>query len=134
MTLHTKLEIHKAAYALLALATDAQANMRRPFNRSLGVRVHDECIALLVLIAKINATEPGEARVPLIGHLLECIDVVKFLMRICIDKQLIAPSIWQQSNITLQNLGKQGGGWLKWERQVKDHRRTAAHRSNASDA
>lgn len=48
--LHTDLPIYKKGYDLLSLAADVQLNMPRTFKQSLGKRVHDECVDLLLEI------------------------------------------------------------------------------------
>lgn len=47
--IHTDLPIYKKGYDLLSLAADVQLNMPRTFKQSLGKRVHDECVDLLLL-------------------------------------------------------------------------------------
>jgi len=59
--LHTDLPIYKKGYDLLSLAADVQLNMPRTFKQSLGKRVHDECVELLLEIGYANASR-GAAR------------------------------------------------------------------------
>ena len=61
MALHTETKIYKHAYQLLNLSIEAKANMRRDFKNSLGTRIHDECIEVLVLIAAITSIAPYAA-------------------------------------------------------------------------
>ena len=61
MALHTETKIYKHAYQLLNLSIEAKANMRRDFKNSLGTRIHDECIEVLVLIAAITSIAPNAA-------------------------------------------------------------------------
>jgi hypothetical protein len=112
MALHTELRIYKAAYGLLRLSIDAKSNMRRDFKNSLGTRIHDECIEILVLIADVNASEVGE-RPPLLKAMLRHVGKVEFLLRVCNDMNLISPKIWADAIELLQNVGAQGGGWLR---------------------
>lgn len=69
MALHTETKIYKHAYQLLNLSIEAKANMRRDFKNSLGSRIHDECIEVLVLIADANAA-PNSDKPPVIRQML----------------------------------------------------------------
>lgn len=55
MAMHHELNIHKQAYELLSIATDLTRNIPRDLKQGLGTAVRDECVALLVLIARANA-------------------------------------------------------------------------------
>ena len=54
--IHTNLPIYKKGYDLLSLAADVQLNMHLTFKQSLGKRVHDECVDLLLEIGYANAS------------------------------------------------------------------------------
>ena len=49
MALHTELPIYKHAYGLLRLSIMGKRNMPRDFKNSLGSRIHDECIEVLLV-------------------------------------------------------------------------------------
>lgn len=57
MAMHTDLPIHKVAFDLLSLATDVTRNIPRDFKAGLGAKVRDECIEVMVLIARANAAK-----------------------------------------------------------------------------
>lgn len=57
MAMHTDLPIHKVAFDLLSLATDVTRNIPRDFKAGLGAKVRDECIEIMVLIARANAAK-----------------------------------------------------------------------------
>jgi len=60
--IHTDLPIYKKGYDLLSLAADVQLNMPRTFKQSLGKRVHDECVELLLEIGYANASRGEKHR------------------------------------------------------------------------
>ena len=124
MALHTDLPIYKHAYELLRLSVDAMANMRRDFKHSLGARIHTECIDMLVLLAKANAAADADkpARYALV---LERVDTVQFLLRVCNDMHLITPKVWANAIELLQSVGSQGGG-LKRYFERKDNKKAPA--------
>lgn len=70
MAMHTDLPIHKVAFDLLSLATDVTRNIPRDFKAGLGAKVRDECIEVMVLIARANAARDKQQHLGLpIGNL-----------------------------------------------------------------
>lgn len=57
MAMHTDLPIHKVAFDLLSLAADVTRNIPRDFKAGLGAKVRDECIEVMVLIARANIAQ-----------------------------------------------------------------------------
>ena len=110
--LHTDLPIYKKGYDLLTLAADVQLNMPRTFKQSLGKRVHDECVDLLLEIGYANAS-CGEQRCSHIRNVLRGLEVVSLMMRVSFDKAFISRKIWAQSMELTNTIGDQAGGWLK---------------------
>lgn len=110
--LHTDLPIYQKGYALLSLAADVQLNMPRTFKQSLGKRVHDECVDLLLEIGYANASR-GEERCVHIRSVLRRLEVVSLMMRVSFDKRFISRKIWAQSIDMTSTIGSQAGGWLK---------------------
>ena len=55
MAIHHQLPIYKQGYDLLSLAADVQQNMPRAFKASLGAKIHNECVEILVLIGRATA-------------------------------------------------------------------------------
>lgn len=87
MALHTNLPIYKLAYDLLSLAADVTRNMPRDFKQSLGRRIHDECVEMMVLIARANATLAKIERLAHIEKLLESLQVATLMLRLSHDKK-----------------------------------------------
>lgn len=112
MSLHTDLAIYKSGTALLSLALDVQSQIRRVFRVALGTKITEECVAILVLIARANAAR-GEDRAVHIKDLLEKLEVTVFLLRVSHDKELISHKLWASSITLTDSIGKQAGGWLK---------------------
>ncbi|MFE1573853.1 four helix bundle protein [Comamonas odontotermitis] len=117
MALTTDLDIYKHASALLSLAVDVQAHIPRAFRASMGNRIADECVELLVMIGRANAARSGERRSQHIELLLERLDVARFLLRAAHDKRLISTTLWANSMQLSDSIGKQANGWLKSARQ-----------------
>jgi hypothetical protein len=81
MALHQKLPIYQQCYALLKLAGDVQLHMPRYLKQSLGTKIHNECIEILVLIGRANAAR-GMARAPHIREIVERLEVATLLLRL----------------------------------------------------
>jgi hypothetical protein len=110
--LHTDLPIYKKGYDLLTLAADVQLNMPRTFKQSLGRRVHDECVELLLEIGYANASR-SDTRCNHIRNVLRRLEVVSLMMRVSFDKGFISRKIWAKSMEMTSTIGDQAGGWLK---------------------
>jgi hypothetical protein len=110
MALHTHLPIYKLAYDLLDLAADLTRNMPRDFKASLGGRIRDECVAMLVLIGRANA---ATHKVPHLTALLENLHVAELLFRLSHDKRYISHAQWARAIGLTERIGRQANGWRK---------------------
>ncbi|WP_343728493.1 four helix bundle protein [Duganella sp.] len=111
MATHTSLPIYKEAYALLSLAADLVKDMPRDFKGSFGRKIHEECIEILVLIARANA---AKEKVPYIEALLERLQVTELLIRLGRDKQFISTKRYAAAVQVTTQIGKQAGGWKNY--------------------
>jgi hypothetical protein len=68
MALHSSLPIYQVTYQLLVLATEITRHMPRDFKASMGGKVREECLELVVLIYRANA---ATNKVPMLDQLLE---------------------------------------------------------------
>lgn len=77
MALHTQLPIYKVAYDLLDVAVDVTRNMPRDFKQSIGGKIRDECVELLVLIFRANVARD---KVPHLDVMRERLQVAELLL------------------------------------------------------
>ncbi|GHC19247.1 four helix bundle protein [Aidingimonas halophila] len=124
MALHTQLPIYKLAYDLLSLAADVTRNIPRDLKVGLGAKVRDECIEILVLIARANA---AENKAPHISEMLERLQVVEFLLRLFKDKRFISLKQYAAAIELTSSIGKQGNGWKNASHHRPLHARHGAH-------
>lgn len=111
MGLHHDLTIYKTAYALLSLATDITRNIPRDLKAGLGAHIRNECVSILLLIARANAArEKG----PHLVELLERKETIEFLMRVLKDKKYIGVKQHAAAMRVTVSLGKQANGWKKY--------------------
>lgn len=87
MANHTNLPIYKVAYDLLDAITDLAKNMPRDFKQSIGGKLRDECVEIVVLIFRANVSRDKAAHLIL---LVERLQVSELLLRLSRDKRLIS--------------------------------------------
>ncbi|MGV8917789.1 MAG: four helix bundle protein [Pseudomonas sp.] len=110
MAMHTELQIHKAAFDLLSLATDLTRNIPRDFKAGLGAKVRDECIEIMVLIARANAAKDKQ---PHLGVLVERVQVIEFLLRLFKEKRFISIPQHASAILLTASIGKQANAWKR---------------------
>ncbi|NRR28856.1 four helix bundle protein [Oxalobacteraceae bacterium] len=110
MALHTELPIYKVTFNLLSLATDLTKNLPRDFKQSLGGRMRDECVEMIMLISRANASKD---KAPHITGLLERLQVAEVLFRLFVDKKFISLSQFASAIELTAQIGRQAGGWRK---------------------
>lgn len=110
MALHTNLPIYKVAYDLLNVVADMVKNMPRDFKRSIGGKVNDECVEIVVLIFRANC---AREKAPHLGELIERLQVIELLIRLSRDKRLISTGQYAKAIELTGSVGKQAGGWRR---------------------
>jgi hypothetical protein len=110
MALHTELPIYKLAYDLLGLAADLIKNMPRDFKQSFGGEIRNECIRLLLLIGRANASAD---KLPHLAELIERLHVTELLLRLSRDKRFISIPQYAKAIELTSRIGRQAGGWRK---------------------
>jgi hypothetical protein len=110
MALHTQLPIYKLAYDLLTNTSGLIKNLPREYKNSLGKRIHDECIDLVVFIFRANCATDKK---PHLDELLERVQVVELLLRLCKDLRCISAGQYAGAIQLTDQIGKQANGWRK---------------------
>jgi hypothetical protein len=109
---HSRLPIHRRGCELVKLAFQIQQHMPRGQKRLLGEKITRHCTDMVDLMAMANASR-GEQRAGFIRELLQRVHAVQVLLRVCVDLQFVSIDLWARAIQVLENIGKQGGGWLK---------------------
>ena len=110
MANHTTLPIYKVAYDLLDVVTELVRHMPRDVKQSIGGKISGECIEIVVLIFRANVARDKEA------HLLELVErlqVAELLLRLAVDKRLIARAAYARAIELSSSIGKQANGWRR---------------------
>ena len=114
MAIHTDLPIYKAAYKLLDAVTDIVRHMERAFKRSIGEKIANECIEIVVLVFRANVAQDKE---PHLLDLLERLQVINLMLRLGMDKGIIARPAYAKAVEMTTSIGKQANGWRRAARR-----------------
>ena len=110
MAITSTLPIYKVAYDLLDAVTDLVKNMPRDFKQSIGKKISDECVEIVVLIFRANC---AQEKAPHLGDLIERLQVCELLLRLSRDKRLISTGQYAKAIALTNSVGKQAGGWRR---------------------
>jgi uncharacterized protein (UPF0128 family) len=110
MAMHTDLHIYKVSMDLLSLATNLTRNIPRDLKLTLSKRVIDECIDVLMLIARANATKDKR---PHLTELVEKVQVIEFLMRLFKENRFISILQHAKAIEVTTSIGKQANAWKR---------------------
>lgn len=110
MALHTDLPIHKVTYDLLAHAARITSNFPRDFKQSLGGKIRDECVELVVLIFRANTATD---KAPHLLSLIERLQVVELTLRLSRDLRCISTGQYATAIELTGSIGRQANGWRK---------------------
>ena len=108
MALHTSLPIYKVAYDLLDVAVEVTRHMPRDFRASIGAKVREECVELMVLIFRANT---AQNKTPHLDALIEHLQVAELLFRLSKDKRFISTGQYARAIALTSLIGKQANGW-----------------------
>src|SRR3546814_9577608 len=82
MAIHTELEVYQLSRDLLHACTTLTRSMPRDYKATLGRRIFNECVNMLVLIQRANVARD---KVPHLQAILESNDVIESLLRLALN-------------------------------------------------
>jgi hypothetical protein len=88
----------------------------REYKFTLGQKIKDEVIEMVVLIYRANSTEN---KAPVIELFLERLQVVELLIRLCHDLRVLPTKSYAAVVEKTESLGKQAQGWKKASAESK---------------
>ena len=115
MALHSELEIYRTCFDLLGEAAEIVRNMPKDIKRALGDRIIDACIDLDRYLRQANMAKDKEP--PLLA-LLDRLEVIEILTRLCRDRQWIRPRQYARLTERTQSIGRQCNAWRTY---MKEH-------------
>ena len=110
MARHEHLPIYKLSYELLGQVVQVTKEFPREFKFTLGQRLRDEVIELLVLIYRANSQKE---KAPIIAEILETILVVELLIRLSQDLRILTKKHYAALALMTESLARQAEGWKK---------------------
>ena len=110
------LPIYKSGYELVVLITDKVRHFSRDFRPTLGRRMQEEAMNVVMRVYRANVAEDKVAHITLI---LESAAMLEMQLQLAFDLRLISPSAYARAIEITGGIQKQAGGWRKY-----------AHRTN----
>ena len=110
MAQYKHLPIYKTTYELLTLITKRTKDYPRDFKYSLGDKIRNECVDLVVLIYKANSIKN---RNELIETINERLNLIELLLRLSKDMRLLSVQGFAEIVELTDSLMRQANGWLK---------------------
>lgn len=111
MAIHTTLPIYQAACDLFSAITDLVANMPRDYKRTIGSKIGDECLEIVVLVFRANCAQDKSPHLLL---LVEKLQICELLLRFSRDKRLISTGQYAKAIKITDSIGKQANGWRRY--------------------
>lgn len=111
MAQYQHLPIYKVTYDLLQHITRVTKEFPRDYKYSLAAKLREEAVDLVVYIYKANSLRAERARY--VGAILERMQVIELLVRLCKDLQLMSIKQFSETVALTDSLGRQAQGWLK---------------------
>jgi len=113
MAHYDTLPVYKASYDMMLLVFEYCHHLAKEYKYTLGERIKNETLELLLNIYKANSTFD---KTPLLEKAHENIEVIRLLFRLLHDLKLIPLTKFIQVNENIENISKQITGW---QRSVK---------------
>jgi hypothetical protein len=110
MAQYQHLPIYKVTYELLQLVTRRTKDFPRDFKYSLGDKIRNECIDLVVSIYKANS---GVDKQHNIKNILERIQVIELMLRLSKDMNLLSVTAFSEIIELTDSIARQAQGWIK---------------------
>jgi CRISPR/Cas system-associated endonuclease Cas3-HD len=110
MAQYKHLPIYKTTYELLEKVTRKTKNFPRDFKYSLGDKIRNECIELVVFIFKANSIK--HQREENLKHILERVQVIELMLRLAKDLHLLNVTAFSEIVLLTDSLARQTQGWI----------------------
>ena len=110
MAQYEHLPIYKQTYDFLLRVMIATKDFPREYKYTLGQKIKDELIELVVLIYRANSAKNKSQH---IEQILERVQAIQLLMRLSHDMKILPRRHYAALSEMTENLGKQAQGWLK---------------------
>ena len=110
MAQYRHLPIYKGAYDLLLRITLATKTFPREHKYTVGQKLRDETLELILYIYRANSTTDRSAHIAVI---VERVQLIEVLIRMCHDLRLMTRGHYAGLIEMTDSLARQAQGWLK---------------------
>lgn len=110
MAQYKHLPIYKTTYELLEMVTRKTKDFPRDFKYSLGDKIRNECIELVVFIYKANTLR--QQRKEHLQQILERVQVIELMLRLAKDLRLFNVTAFSEIVLLTDSLARQAQGWI----------------------
>jgi len=116
MAVYDNLPVYKAAYDLFRDITMLRSQMKREYKFTVGERLLNETIELIITIYKANRSK---AKKPFIAEAQEHTEIIRLLLRLIKDIKEISLKRFIALNQKIEMVSKQLTGWMKYQKEQK---------------
>jgi four helix bundle protein len=113
MALFTELPVYKLGYDLLLQVYKFTGSFSKEFKYTVGERLKNESLEMLINIYKANKAKT-ETRMQYIESARKNMEVVRLLLRVVRDLNVIGIKSYVSLNIKVEELSKQLASWQKY--------------------
>lgn len=110
MATYDELMVYKHAYDLTVELMTLTKKMDKGYKFTLGERLNDACVELLISVYRINVSKDRQA---LFAASREQLELVRLLLRLMKDLRLVAIRRFSVLNEYVESISKQLTGWQK---------------------
>jgi hypothetical protein len=117
MAQYKHLPIYKTTYDLLETVTRKTTVFPRDFKYSLGDKIRNECIELVIFIYKANTLR--QQRKEYLQQILERVQVIELMLRLAKDLHLFNVAAFSEIVLLTDSLARQTQGWITHTADLK---------------
>ncbi len=114
MALYDNLPVYKAAYDLFQDITMLRSKMKREYKFTLGERLLNETVELIINIYKANRSKE---KIKYIADAQEHTEIIRLLLRLLKDLKEISLKRFIALNQKIEMVSKQLAGWMKYQKK-----------------
>lgn len=101
----------------MQLVTQKTKHFPRDFKYSLGDKIRNECIELVIFIYKANSMKVK--RVEYLQQILDRVQVIELMLRVSKDLRLLNVASFSEIVLLTDSLGRQTQGWINHTTHLK---------------
>ena len=117
MAQYKHLPIYKTTYELLEMVTRKTKDFPRDFKYSLGDKLRNECIELVIFIYKANTLR--QQRKEHLQQILERVQVIELMLRLSRDLRLFNVVAFSEIVLLTDSLARQAQGWITYTADLR---------------